>query len=261
MTRRLTLVAWEPAEATARAEELARAGFVVGVFTDRKGNPRVLRDDPPDVFLIDLSRSPAQGREVGAWLRRQTRTRRVPLVFVEGNPEKTDRVRALLPDASYTRWEDAATAIREAVEAPPDDPVVPGTMDAYTGAPLVTKLGIRDENVVGLVNPPNGFEAQLDGLPQSVRVVHDPSAGANLLLLFVRSRSELAERFSRAAETMTGGGRLWICWPKKASGVVSDLSQAAVRAFGLERKFVDYKISAIDATWSGLCFARRRREG
>ena len=54
-------------------------------------------------------------------------------------------------------------------------------------------------------------------------------------------------------------GALWIVWPKKASGIAADLDQSAVRAFGLARGLVDYKIAAIDETWSGLCFARRKR--
>jgi hypothetical protein len=60
-----------------------------------------------------------------------------------------------------------------------------------------------------------------------------------------------------ASRKLAAGGRLWLIWPKKASGIQSDLSQTVVRKFGLEREFVDYKISAIDETWSGLCFARR----
>jgi hypothetical protein len=56
-------------------------------------------------------------------------------------------------------------------------------------------------------------------------------------------------------------GALWVVWPKKASGVATDLGQQEVRAFGLAAGLVDYKIAAIDATWSGLCFARRKRRG
>ena len=56
---------------------------------------------------------------------------------------------------------------------------------------------------------------------------------------------------------MSAAGRLWICWPKQASGVQSDLTQAGVRAFAMDRGWVDFKIAAVDATWSGLAFARR----
>ena len=75
----------------------------------------------------------------------------------------------------------------------------------------------------------------------------------------MKSRAELARRFPVAARGLAAGGGLWIAWPKKASGVSTDLTQGHVREFGLESGFVDYKICAIDDTWSGLQFARRRR--
>jgi len=71
-------------------------------------------------------------------------------------------------------------------------------------------------------------------------------------------RAELERRFPGAARSLGEGGRLWLLWPKRTSGMQSDLGEAAVRAFGLDRGFVDYKIAAIDERWSGLCFARRR---
>jgi len=82
-----------------------------------------------------------------------------------------------------------------------------------------------------------------------------------VILLFVKSHAELEKRFIPAVRAMAEGGRLWIVWPKKASGVAADLTQNDVRAFGLKAGLVDFKISAIDATWSGLCFTRRCRQG
>jgi CheY-like chemotaxis protein len=166
---RVTLILWSPEEAARRAEELTASGFDVSVFSDRKSDPRALRHDPPDAFLIDLARSPAQGRELGGWLRRQKATRQRPLVFIEGDPEKTEKARALLPDAAFTTWESAAAEVSRAVAEAPKDPVVPGAMDAYAGASLVKKLGIREGHLVGLVDGPEGFEGLLRETPKGVR--------------------------------------------------------------------------------------------
>jgi hypothetical protein len=73
----------------------------------------------------------------------------------------------------------------------------------------------------------------------------------------VRSRAELGRRFPAAARRVERGGRLWIAWPKRGSALETDLTPGAVRATGLGAGWLDFKIAAIDETWSGLCFARR----
>jgi len=260
MTRRIVLICWDTESSEVRSEELRAVGFRVDVHSDRKANPRVLGESPPDAFVIDLGHSPSQGRELGGWLRRNRATRYVPLVLIEGDPEKTEKARALLPDATFTTWAGLAAEVARAIAEGPGDPVVPGTMDAYAGVPLVQKLGIRGGNRVGLVDAPDAFEDLLAGLPEDVSVERGSMEASEILLLFVRTRDGLEEAFSAVSACLADGGKLWICWPKKASEVASDLSQRVVRAFALARGFVDYKIASIDETWSGLCFARRERK-
>ncbi len=256
---RVLLVHWNAAECAERAALLRRAGHFVASHSDEGGGvARAVRENPPDAVVIDLARIPSHGRAVAVWLRQQKATRRVPIVFVEGDPEKTQRVRGALPDAVFTTWGGIRGAVRRAIREAPAEPVVPGTMDAYSGTPLPKKLGIREGSAVALVGAPDGFERTLGALPAGARVRRGARARADILLLFARSRADLARRFPAAARALAAGGRLWIVWPKKASGVASDLGETEVRAFGLAAQFVDYKIAAIDATWSGLCFARRR---
>ena len=95
-------------------------------------------------------------------------------------------------------------------------------------------------------------------LPSGVQIRRESSAPADVVLLFATRQADLVERFSAATDILADGGRLWILWQKRTSRITTDVSEREVRAFGLARDFVDYKISAIDATWSGLCFARRR---
>jgi len=262
---RVTLVLWDEAEGSQRADTLrASGGFDVVVHSDRRANPRALRDDPPDVFLIDLGRSPSQGRELGGWLRRQKATRYVPIVFAVGDSEKTQRVRDLLPDATFASWEKMPSAVAEAIDAAPTEPIVPGAMDAYSGSSLSKKLSIHEGTSLMLIDSPEGFEVPKEARPKEIQRIEEAvpaEAAPDVILLFARGQADLEHRFPMAAEVMADGGRLWLCWPKRASGVDSDLTQKRVRAFGLERGFVDYKISSIDATWSGLCFARRSRTG
>ncbi len=128
----------------------------------------------------------------------------------------------------------------------------------YSGTPLPKKLGIKAGSAVALLGAPADFESTLGGVPEGVRFKKQARGKADVILLFARSRTELRRRFPSAANAVAETGRLWMCWPKKASGVATDLTQDAVRGQGLDNGFVDYKIAAIDATWSGLCFARRK---
>jgi CheY-like chemotaxis protein len=223
---------------------------------------RVLRARPPDVIVIDLGRVPSQGGAVGVALRQQQATRNVPLLFVEGDAERTARVRAQLPDAVYTSWASlpgaVERALRERQKGREKAVVVPGTMASYSGTPLPKKLGIRPGSRVALLGAPPGFERTLGPLPQGAKLRRDGRVCFDVGLLFVRTRRDLARRFASGARAMGERAALWIVWPKQASGLARDLGAGEVRAFGLARGLVDYKIAALDSTWSGLCFARRR---
>lgn len=256
---RIVLIHRHAGEAEKRAAALRRAGYEVACPRIEGGAElRPLADDPPDAFVIDLARLPSHGRDVGVFLRQRRASRNVPLVFAGGEPAKVSQARRVLPDAVYSSWEEVEGALARALASPPSDPVVPGAMTAYSGTPLPKKLGIKAGKAVALLGAPEGFEAALGDLPESVRIRRRAQGAADLVLLFAPSRAHLRRRFPGASRMLAEGGRLWIAWPKKASGLQSDLGEREVRAFGLKRGFVDFKIAAIDGTWSGLAFARRK---
>ncbi len=132
-----------------------------------------------------------------------------------------------------------------------------GTTAGYSGTPLPKKLGIRENYSVTLINSPPRFERKLGPLPAEAEIVTSPKA-ANVAVLFALSQSELVRDFRPLAKALPEKTALWIAWPKKASGVATDLNENVVREFGLGEGWVDYKVCAIDETWSGLCFARRK---
>jgi hypothetical protein len=131
----------------------------------------------------------------------------------------------------------------------------------YSGTPLPQKLGIKPGAVVWLAGAPKDFERTLGALPAGARLVRRaPAKGADLVLLFADSRVRLARELPAIVRALGRDG-LWIAWPKKASGVATDLGEAFVRESGLALGIVDFKICAIDATWSGLKFQRRKGGG
>ncbi|MBN1895508.1 hypothetical protein JW906_13505 [bacterium] len=217
-----------------------------------------LREDSPSALIIDLSRIPSAGRDIALGVRHQKSTRRIPVVFVDGEPGKADQIRKLLPDAVFTSWDRIEKDLVRAIENPPPDPVDPGSVFAgYAGKPLAVKLGIRKGMSILLLNEPDGFRHVLGGLPAGARIIDSKSGPADLILWFVRSVKILNAGISGMAGK-TGHGSIWILWQKKASGMKSDLSQKVVREAGLAKGLVDFKICSVDETWSGLLFRRRK---
>jgi hypothetical protein len=126
----------------------------------------------------------------------------------------------------------------------------------YSGTPLVRKLGIKPDSRLVLMGAPRGFRAALVDLPAGVRIGTRLDGTPDLAIWFVSSRREVEGRMPQVAATMGQG--LWVAWPKKASGIVTDVTEDVIRNAGLAHGIVDYKVCAIDATWSGLKFARRK---
>jgi CheY-like chemotaxis protein len=258
---RIILIHWNEDEGRQRARTLRDAGYRVDRHAER-GSPalRPVRQRPPDAFVIDLTRLPAEGCAVAEWLRQQKTLRHVPLVLVGAPGEKEARFRKRLPDATFTPWSRIRSALKRALRTPVTDPVVPpDAMAGYSGTPLPRKLGIKPGSRVALLGAPEDFDRTLGSLPEGATLRRNARGEADLALLFARSRTELVKRFPAATRVVAAGGSLWILWPKKASGVRTDLTQNDVRGHGLQSGWVDYKIAAVDATWSGLRFARRKK--
>ena len=133
-----------------------------------------------------------------------------------------------------------------------------GSVAGYSGTPLVKKLGIKPGFTVALVDAPEGFEDLLVDLPADIVMRHSARGKRDLTIWFNDSASKLKRRVEAMARAVEGGS-IWIAWPKKASGVATDVTEALVRKSGLDQGLVDVKICAIDETWSGLKFYRRKK--
>lgn len=256
---RVLLIHWNAKEAQPRLEALRAAGHEARhAAPDGQAGVRQLRANLPDVFVIDLTRNPSSGAGVATLLRGYSGTRGIPLVFAGGETAKVDRVRALFPDGVYSGWNHISKSITRALKSVSEKPVAPAMMAGYSGTPLPKKLGIKEGSTVWLAGAPPDFEKTLDPLPAGARVCRRP-VEAHRVLLFVKSIADLERRFDVTASSVcVKGGGLWIVWPKRASGVLTDITETHVRNYGLERGWVDYKICAVDQTWSGLLFARRK---
>ncbi len=121
-------------------------------------------------------------------------------------------------------------------------------MAGYSGKPLVAKLGIKPDTRIAIVNAPKGYDRVLGTLPPGT---------LDFVQFFTDSKRELERRFPALERALAPAGMLWISWPKRASGVATDLTEDVIRAIGLAHGLVDVKVAAVDEVWSGLKFVRR----
>lgn len=133
-------------------------------------------------------------------------------------------------------------------------------MAGYSGTPLAKKLGIKEGSRIALVNAPKDFRSALGELPDNVEFVSRPTKSLDMILFFVMSERVLARDFAKLSEKLVTNGMIWIAWPKKSSGVTTDLTEQRVQRIGLNAGLVDVKICAIDETWSGLKFVYRLKD-
>ncbi|MBV9109354.1 MAG: DUF3052 domain-containing protein [Gemmatimonadetes bacterium] len=133
----------------------------------------------------------------------------------------------------------------------------------YSGTPLPKKLGMKAGQRVRFVAAPPEFASALGGLPPDLTFVaatDDGASALDLIVFFTASSDQLRARFDALARSLTPAGMLWIAWPKKSSGVRTDLTEDVVRRIALDGGLVDVKVCAIDATWSGLKLVYRLKD-
>ncbi len=254
----LFLIHWKPIEAETHIRHLEQLGYTVKILeqTGPKGL-QCIDALQPKAILIDLTRLPSHGREIGMALRQRKTTRTIPLLFLEGDPEKVDRIRSVLPDAIFSSWDQVDSAITVTIASPNLQPIIPpNSMESYGSVPLCKKLGIRERMSVVLLQAPMKFKSLIEPLPEGVKIFTRNRKSRNMTLWFVLDQNQFKNDFANVAE-QAAGAPLWIIWTKKSSKYATDLSETIVRATGLAAGWVDYKICRIDDDWSGLLFKYR----
>jgi len=133
-------------------------------------------------------------------------------------------------------------------------------MAGYSGTPLVKKLGIKPGHRLALLNAPDDFDRTLGPLPGDVSVCRQLRAPCDVIVFFTKSHSVLGKKFFPLMHNLSPTGGLWIAWPKRASGVPTDLTEDVIRNLALANGLVDNKVCAVDETWSGLRLMYRLKD-
>ncbi len=125
-------------------------------------------------------------------------------------------------------------------------------MAGYPGTPLVKKLGVTAATRVGVFGDPGHVRDLVSPLPERAELVRNPRRPCGLYLIFTPDRRRLSDRLQRVLPFLPPEGAVWVCWPKRSSGVATDVTEDVVREEALQRGLVDVKVCAVDDLWSGL---------
>ncbi|MCB1051816.1 MAG: hypothetical protein KDC71_14555 [Acidobacteria bacterium] len=252
----LHLVHWNEKEAHALMQSLSSSHSCSFWPMDRAGLKR-LTSLEMDAILIDCNRLPSHCLEVAIALRMSKKTRFFPLIFLSDTPEKFEKIRAVLPDAQFGQASDLDAILSHVKQNPLEAPIVPASVLAgYSKTPLAKKLGIKVGMHVSLYQAPEAIEAVLQPLPDGVDLQFHPASAGDLVLWFAEDLAQLEMLPDFLAQLGQQG--IWIIWPKKSSVLASDIDGNAVRSMGLAHGLVDFKVCALNDTWSGLKFVRRK---
>jgi CheY-like chemotaxis protein len=255
---RIRVIHWKEEEAGPLIQAVRTAGFDCEFLPDSNGAAvaRAIRANLPDAVAIDLSRLPSHGREMGVWLRNQKATRTVPIVFVDGEAEKVERVKAVLPDAVYAATPQLAKALKKACARRVASPVIPPSpMERFRQKSAAQKLGIKLGSTVAVIDAPRDYASVIGELPEGVGIAEDSEAVADVTLWFIRD-SEAMQAALRRMRTIAGKTKLWIVWSK---GKANRFREGSIREMGISGGLVDYKICSVNEQWSGILFARKKQ--
>jgi hypothetical protein len=133
-------------------------------------------------------------------------------------------------------------------------------MAGYSSTALVKKLGIKPASSIFIQNSPSDYFDWIAPLPENVVVKKRADAALDFVHLFVTTQLEFKKSFMAHMKHLKKDGMMWVSWPKKSSGVVTDLDENFIRDFGLQAGLVDVKVCAVDETWSGLKFVYRLKD-
>jgi hypothetical protein len=257
----IVLVHWNAEEAADLAAGLRAPGRDVLVHSSQMERLNWGAESPA-ALVVSLARLPSHGREIAeAFLAAKSR-RHIPVLFVGGAADKVAVAKGQFPDCEFSSVDEAPRRLTEllakpqaarksAKSAPPPSPA------GYSGTPLVKKLGVKPDARLYVLNAPENYWAMLGELPRNATEVKRAVKGVEFVHFFATNRRDLEREFPRLQASLAADGRLWVSWPKKTSGVTTDLDETVVRETGLRHGLVDVKVCAVDAVWSGRLFVFR----
>lgn len=254
--QRIRLFHWRESESGPLIALLEKAGYEVDYQGEHGVKFASLRQHPTHAVVIDLTRMPSHGRYVAAEIRSRKSLCHLPIVFVDGDPVKLQKIRETVPDAVFVARSKLIVALKKVKPLTSPSPTKP-MMASYVERTVAQKLGITEKMRVAVIDPPRDYGKAIGKLPQGAQLEEEPEETLPLTLWFVRDPETYLDRLA-GMRRLCAKSRLWVIYPKCARGRKAGLTQFVVRDAALELGLVDYKICSVDATWTGMLFAVKK---
>jgi hypothetical protein len=192
---------------------------------------------------------------MAVWIRNRKSSRHLPIVFVDGEPEKVARVREVLPDAIYATCSTLGRALKAASKNRLSNPVIPpSAMERFQAKTAAQKLGIAAHSAVAVFDPPRDYSSVLGQMPEGVEFLEDPETPQKVTLWFIRDAESMIAAVRRM-RALASGTKLWVLWPKAQP---NRFREGSIRELAIDNGLVDYKICSVNQQWSGILFARKK---
>ena len=256
---RVRIVHWKEPQAAPLIEVCRACGFEVEYDPVRFPDlAKLIRANPPDVLVIDLTCLPSHGRESAIYLRRTKYARHLPLVFVDGEAEKVAKIREQLPDATFATRKQLGSKFKSALTKTIATPVLPPPMEArFALRTVAQKLGMKPNSTAAVIDAPRNYAAVIGELPEGAELVEDPESICPVTLWFVEDLRGFKSGLRRM-QTIADRTKLWIIWRKGGKAGKAELTSNLIREGGIDVGLVDYKICSVSEHWSGMAFGRKR---
>jgi len=250
----LGLVHSKVAEAKPLIGMLERAGYTVHYGTEVKSiRATALRKLDAMAAVIDLTRMPSYGKYWAAELR-ATSLKHLPILFVDGAPDKVEMVKAALPDAQYVTSDKLLDALKRV--KPVANPVEPVRM-MLSDQNAAHKIGIKANTRVAVFDPPAGYAQVIGEMPDGASFEEQPEEIAPVTIWFVRDIDVYLAGL-RDMRKLAAKSKLWVVYPKLKLKQSGGLNQNSIRESATKVGLVDYKICSVNQTWSGMAFALKK---
>ncbi len=242
----VALIAWNPEEAERQTATLRALGHTVTPYSTMSSTIlKELRALAPQALIIDLNQRPSTGMQLGLAIRK------VPIVFIAGDAEKTAKAKANVPAASYTTWKKLPALLKRVGSLAPSTSSG-SPMDVYKDTPVTTKLGLDKARTIVAIDAPREFHHLL---PAHIEIVEE-HVHSDATFCFAHTPDELQARIEQLAVRAP----VWIAWPKRTGKAASPLNMYSVRDIAFSAGLVDYKICGIDKQWSAMLFTHRKQK-